>query len=79
MSKVDELSVKGYSQPDISKILNIDNSAISRDILYLKQEAKKAIENQIHELLPYEYSNCIKSLDEIITESWSIAKGRKNG
>jgi len=61
-------------------MLQVNKSAVSSDLQFLKQQAKDTIENHIHERLPYEYSNCIKGLDEIIKESWLIAaKAEKTG
>ena len=72
-NKIDELSVKGYSQSEIARMLEIDRSAVSRDLIFLKEEAKDIIKNHIHEKLPYEYKKCISGLEEIIKESWIIA------
>ena len=58
-NKIDELSVKGFSQSEIARMLEIDKSAVSRDIAFLKEEAKETIKNHIQEKLPYEYKKCI--------------------
>ena len=61
-------------------MLQVNKSAVSRDIQFLKEQATDTIENHIHERLPCEYSNGIKGLDEIIQESWLIAdKAEKTG
>lgn len=79
-NKVQELSVKGFSQADISRMLNIPKVTISRDVSYLKEEAKETIRNHIQDRLPYEYNKCLKGLEEIIKESWIIsAKAEKIG
>ena len=72
-NKVQELSVKGFNQADISKMLNIPKSTISRDIEYLRERANETIRNHIADKLPYEYSKCISGLEEIIKESWIVA------
>ena len=72
-NKINELSVKGYSQSEITKMLDIDKSTVSRDITFLKEEAKETIKNHIQDKLPYEYSKCISGLEEIIKESWIVA------
>ncbi|HET8855903.1 MAG TPA: hypothetical protein VFM28_00085 [Nitrososphaeraceae archaeon] len=72
-NKVNELSIKGFGLTDISKMLQIPKTTISRDIEFLKQEAKETIRNHIQEKLPYEYKKCISGLDEIIKEGWIIA------
>ena len=79
-NKINELSVKGYSQSEIGKMLDMDKSAVSRDITFLKEEAKKTIKNHIQDKLPYEFTKCISGLEEIIKESWNIAtQADKNG
>lgn len=72
-NKVNELSIKGFGLTDISKMLQIPKTTISRDIEFLKQEAKETIRNHIQEKLPYEYKKCISGLEEIIKEAWVIA------
>ena len=72
-NKVNELSVKGYSQAEISRMLQISEPTISRDIEYLKQVANENIRNHLSKKLPYEYSKCISGLEEIIKESWNVA------
>ena len=50
-NKINELSVKGYSQSEITKMLDIDKSTVSRDITFLKEEAKETIKNHIQDKL----------------------------
>jgi DNA-directed RNA polymerase specialized sigma24 family protein len=46
-NKVQELSVKGFNQADISRLLKIPKSTISRDIEYLRQQASETIRNHL--------------------------------
>ena len=79
-NKINELSVKGFSQSEIARMLDIDKSAVSRDIIFLKEEAKETIKNHIQDKLPYEFTKCISGLEEIIKESWNVAtQADKNG
>ena len=39
-NKINELSVKGYSQSEITKMLDIDKSTVSRDIDIFKRRSK---------------------------------------
>ncbi len=71
--KVFELSVKGFSQVEISRMLQISEPTISRDITLLKDNANETIKNHIQKKLPYEYTKCIQGLEEIIKEGWIIA------
>jgi DNA-binding LacI/PurR family transcriptional regulator len=65
-NKVNELSIKGFNQADISRMLEIPKSTISRDIEYLRARANETIRNHIQKKLPYEYTKCISGLEEII-------------
>ena len=79
-NKVQELSVKGFSQLDIADMLKISEPTISRDISFLKEQARETIKNHIQDRLPYEYNKCLQGLEEIIKESWIIsAKADKIG
>ena len=53
-NQVMELCSKGYSQSDISRILKVDKSVISRDIGYLSLEAKNRINEFVSDKLPSE-------------------------
>ncbi len=70
--KIEELSIKGFSQADICRMLEVDKSAVSRDIEYLKQQANETIKNHIQKKLPYEYSKTLQGIEEIIKEAWII-------
>jgi Trp operon repressor len=52
--KVQELCSKGYSQREISLVLQVGLAAINRDILYLRDEARQSVfifrKVQIHSL-----------------------------
>jgi hypothetical protein len=71
-NKVNELSIKGFNQAEIARMLKIPKSTISRDIEYLREIANDTIRNHIQQKLPYEYSKCISGLEEIIKESWIV-------
>ena len=40
-NKINELSIKGFSQSNIVRMLDIDKSVVSRDIEYLRQHASE--------------------------------------
>jgi hypothetical protein len=58
-SKVQELSSQGYNQSEISRMLQISQPTINRDITYLRQQAKDNIKKYIDEGLPEEYEKCM--------------------
>jgi hypothetical protein len=72
-SKVQELSIKGFTQADICRMLNMPKSTISQDVEYLREQANETIKNHLEKRLPYEYSKVISGLEEIIKEGWIIA------
>ena len=72
-AKVLELTSKGNSQTEISGILRVDLSIISRDISYLRQQAKTNIKKYIDERLPEEYEKCLVGLTSILKEAWNTA------
>lgn len=76
--KVLELSVKGHNQTDISKILRIHKSTISRDIEYLRTLAKENIKQHIEERLPYEYEQCLQGITQIIQQAWTISENARD-
>jgi hypothetical protein len=72
-TKVLELLSKGDSQSDIAKTLQVDISIISRDVYFLRQQAKTNIKRYIDERLPEEYEKCMVGLNAILREAWNTA------
>ena len=58
-AKVLELLSKGDSQSEIAKTLQVDLSIISRDLYFLRQQAKENIKRCIDERLPEKYEKCL--------------------
>jgi hypothetical protein len=73
-SKVQELASQGYNQSEISRMLQISQLTINRDITYLRQQAKHNIKRYIDERLPEEYEKCLVGLNAITKEAWSTAQ-----
>ena len=73
-NKVQDLLVQGYSQWDIADNLKVDQSTISRDIDYLRSQAKDKVRKYIDEVLPNEYEKCMVGLDSILKEVWITAQ-----
>ena len=72
-SKVFELLSKGHSQVEISTILQVDESIISRDVSYLRKQSKEKIKGYVDEKLPEEYEKCLTGLNSILKETWNIS------
>src|ERR671935_332034 len=77
-AKVLELLSKGESQSDIAKVLQVDLSIISRDVYYLRQQAKHNIKRYIDERLPEEYEKCLVGLNAITKEAWNTAQNTED-
>ena len=72
--KVREFCSKGYSQREISQILQVGLATVNRDISYLRNEAKTNIKRYIDELLPEEYEKCLVGLTSILKEAWNTSR-----
>jgi hypothetical protein len=77
-AKVLELLSKGDSQSDIAKTLQVDLSIISRDVYFLRQQAKDNIKRYIDERLPEEYEKCLVGLNAITKEAWNTAQNTED-
>ena len=73
-NKVQELSSQGHNQSEISRILQISQPTINRDLSYLRQQAKSNIKRYIDERLPEEYEKCLVGLNAITKEAWTTAQ-----
>jgi predicted transcriptional regulator len=72
-SKVQELASQGYNQSEISRILQISQPTINRDLAYLRQQAKSNIKKYIDERLLEEYEKCLVGLNAITREAWNTS------
>jgi hypothetical protein len=73
-AKVLELLSKSDSQSEIAKTLQVDLSIISRDVYFLRQQAKSNIKKYIDERLPEEYEKCLVGLTAILREAWTTSQ-----
>ena len=71
--KIQELCSKGYSQREISQVLQVGLATVNRDISYLRNQAKANITKYIDERLPEEYEKCLVGLTAITRETWATA------
>ena len=77
-AKVLELLSKGDSQSEIAKTLQVDLSIISRDVYFLRQQARDNIKRYIDERLPEEYEKCLVGLNAITKEAWNTAQSTED-
>jgi Trp operon repressor len=71
--KVQELCSKGYSQREISQVLQVGLATVNRDISFLRDQAKDNIKKYMDERLPEEYEKCLVGLTAITKEAWNTA------
>jgi hypothetical protein len=71
--KVQEIYSKGYSQREISQVLQVGLATVNRDISYLRSQAKTNIKKYIDERLPEEYEKYLVGLNAITKEAWNTA------
>jgi hypothetical protein len=76
--KVQELYSKGYSQREISQVLQVGLATVNRDISYLRNQAKTDIKRYIDERLPEEYEKCLVGLNAITKEAWNTAQSTED-
>ena len=72
-NKVQQLLVRGYSQWDVAEELQIDQSTVSRDIKYIRQQAQENLQKHIQQKLPEEYQRCLTGMNQVLKLSWHIA------
>jgi hypothetical protein len=70
--RVLELSSQGISQSDISTVLQVDRSIISRDVAYFRRQARDNLQHHIHETIPAEYEKAMNRLNQVLRLTWAI-------
>jgi NADH/NAD ratio-sensing transcriptional regulator Rex len=65
-----ELSSKGHNQSEISRVLQVYKSIISRDFAYLRELSRQSIRKYIDDKLPAEYEKCLIELNLILKKGW---------
>lgn len=55
LSRIISLYSKGLTQSEIALEIGIDQSTVSRELQFIKREAKKKIEKYLNEDIPFEY------------------------
>ena len=73
-SQVLELSSEGYSIREIAAKLQVDKSAVSRDIQFLRQQAQENLQHHIHEVVPEEYQKCMVGMKRNLKQTLEIAE-----
>ena len=72
-SKVLELSSQGFSEREIAETLKRNDTAVHRDIEFLRQQAQESLQKHIHETVPEEYQKCMVGMKHNLKETLEIA------
>jgi hypothetical protein len=65
---------KGLNQEEIAHELHVDQSTISRDLHFIKLEARKQVEKYLREDILFEYLRYMAGSNEITRKLWEIVK-----
>jgi hypothetical protein len=68
----------GSNMTDIAKTLKVDVSTISRDMAFLRVQAKENIKQYLNDRLPMEYEKCLTGLTSILEEAWNTSKNTQD-
>lgn len=77
LSKVISLFSKGLNQEEIALELHVDQSTVSRDLQFIKQEARKQVEKYLREDILLEYLRYMAGSNEITRKLWGIVQNEK--
>ena len=74
LSRVISLYSKGLNQEEIAQEMHVDQSTVSRDLQFIKQESKKQIEKYLREDILFEYLRYMAGSNEITRKLWDIVE-----
>jgi transcriptional regulator with XRE-family HTH domain len=78
LSTIISLYSKGLTQSEIGSELGVDQSTVSRDLQFIKQEAKKKIEKYLNEDILFEYLRYMAGSNEVTRQLWDIVQYEEN-
>jgi transcriptional regulator len=78
LAKVLMFHSRGYSQSEIARKLNVNQSTVSRDIGELRKKARGSLDLYVKEEIPNEFQFYIYGLNQIIKNLWDIIKNKQN-
>jgi transcriptional regulator len=76
--KVLTLHSKGFSQLEIARKLDVNQSTVSRDLNEIRKKARKTIDRYISEEIPNEFQIYISGLNEITKNLWGILEDKQD-
>ena len=78
LSETISLYSKGLTQSEIAQQLGVDQSTVSRDLQFIKQEAKNKIEKYLNEDVLFEYLRYIAGSNEVTRHLWELVQNEEN-
>lgn len=78
LAKVLMFQGRGYSQSEIARKLNVNQSTVSRDIAELRKKARGSLDLYVKEEIPNEFQFYISGLNQIIKNLWDIIEDKQN-
>jgi transcriptional regulator len=72
------LHSRGYSQSEIARKLDVNQSTVSRDIVELRKKARGSLDLYVKEEIPNEFQFYISGLNQIIKNLWDIIEDKQN-
>jgi transcriptional regulator len=78
LAKVLMFHSRGYSQSEIARKLNVNQSTVSRDIAELRKKARGSVDLYVKEEIPNEFQFYISGLNQIIKNLWDIIEDKQN-
>ncbi|MDW0283296.1 MAG: hypothetical protein QN720_12395 [Nitrososphaeraceae archaeon] len=58
---------------EISEVLKVSDTAVHRDLVYLRKQAQENLQKHIHEVVPEEYQKCMIGMKRNLKETLEIA------
>jgi transcriptional regulator len=77
LAQILSLHTKGLTQKEIAEKLDINQSTVSRDLNYIRQNARTHIENYLQNDIPFEFQAILRGLDEIIKTIWNMVEDQE--
>jgi hypothetical protein len=71
-SQVLQYSSQGYSEREVGEIMKVSDSAVHRDLIYLRKQAQENLQRHIHEIVPAEYQKCYTQINQVLQKAWEI-------
>jgi transcriptional regulator len=77
LAQVLTLHSKGYLQSEIAKLLNVNQSTVSRDLNEIGNRSRKTLDLYIREQIPNEFQIYISGVNEITKNLWEIVDDKQ--